>query len=311
MLPFSKVTDVVRDARQTPVKRFYAMFDSCFSGQMVDGGAAIRPGNSAFDERMNRPYYSLTANEAEASQADQFLKVTADTYADAAAGSFYESSPIAKIATQAFEQLIVISASQRYETSLATGEGSQFTNALKRVFKRMKTDNPNATIGQFIDAIKAETKASTGGHHTPAARVMPEEGVMDDTLFIKPVRQQRQDSLQQQRNDAPPNAAPAIAVALGAADQASGSARVYVNVESSIARVGLCSGRRDACVRAASVFLEFRDAADQAVFPAADGRKTLESAKPLKLAAAKPVTFLGFDAAGKVVVSRTIQFRPK
>ncbi|MEY4630411.1 MAG: Caspase domain, partial [Pseudomonadota bacterium] len=37
MLPFSKVTDVVRDARQTPVKRFYAMFDSCFSGQMVDG----------------------------------------------------------------------------------------------------------------------------------------------------------------------------------------------------------------------------------------------------------------------------------
>lgn len=305
MLPFAKVTDTIRDARQTPVKRFYAMFDSCFSGQMVDGSAAI-------DRSLNRSQYALTGGE-QAVSSSAFLKSTAETYAEIAADSFHESSTVAKIAPQAYEQLIVVSASQRYEESLAGSSGSMFTEALKNVFKRMKSDSPNATIGQFLDAIKSETKSSSGGQHTPASRVMPEQGVLQDSLFIRPVRQQRQeDSVQPRSNAAPaPNGAPAIAVALGATDQASGSARVYVNLEAAIARVGLCSGRRDACVRTGSVFLEFRDAPSQTVFPATAGRKTLESAKPLKLAAAKPVTILGFDAAGKVVVSRTIQFRPR
>lgn len=315
MLPFSEVTDVVREARQTPVKRFYAMFDSCFSGQMVDGSAAINnrvntsPGFDGNDE----PNYALASSNAVAAEA-QYLKLTAQTYADVAASSFYDQAPVAKMAGQPYEQLIVISAAQRYETSLAGSSGSEFTNALKAVFKRMKSDSPNATIGQFIEAVKSETRSQTGGHHTPAARVMPEQGVLDDTLFIKPNRQRAPDSqLQPQRNDTTPQqgSAPSIAVALGAMDSTSASARVYVNVDGSAARVGLCSGRRESCVRTGSVFLEFRDATSQQAFPEVAGRKVLESVKTLRLAAAKPVTILVFDASGKIIASRTIQFRQK
>ncbi len=314
MLPFSKVTDVVREARQTPVKRFYAMFDSCFSGQMVDGSAAInnrvntRPGSDSG----NDSEYALVAATSRYAEAD-YLKVTAQTYADIAAETFYDRSPVATMESQPFEQLIVISASQRYETSLAGSNGSQFTNALKAVFKRMKSNSPNATIGQFIDAIKSETRSETGGHHTPAARVMPEQGVLDDSLFVKPNRQRTPDSqLQPQGTEpAPQNAAPAIAIALGAMDQASGSTRIYANVDGAAGRVGLCSGRREACVRTGTVFLEFREPATQEVFPQVTGRKVFESAKPLRIAAAKPVTFLVYDATGKIIASRTIQFRPK
>lgn len=127
---------------------------------------------------------------------------------------------------------------------------------------------------------------------------------MGDTLFAKP----RQQNLQ--NNPAVPQVALKMVVAIGPGDATSNAARLYVGADSSIAKVGLCSGRKEACLRNPQVFLDFRLAQAQNVIaevPA--GGVVYESAKPIVIEGSKPVTFLGFDANGRVVATRTIQFR--
>jgi len=289
MLPFAEVSDAIRSVRQTPVKRMFAFFDSCFSGQMVDGSATVK---------------RLTSKNFSDGISDQVMKDAAENYADAAAGSFFDQSPIVKMGPSAYEQLIVMSASQRYETSLAGSEGSEFTNALSNVFRAMKSSKPNATIGDFLEGVKTETTRSTGGSHTPAYRVMPEQAVMGDTLFAKP----RQQNLQ--NNPGVPQAALKMIVAIGPSDATSNAARLYIGTDASIAKVGLCSGRKDACLRNPQVFLDFRLAqAQNVIAEIPTGGVVYESAKPIVIEGSKPVTFLGFDANGRVVATRTIQFR--
>lgn len=318
MLPFSKVTDTIRSARQTPVKRMFAMFDSCFSGQMVNGSAAIngmRSGGLAGSDNV----YALTSapegSDWSSASDDEAMMQVAKNYANIAADSFYDQAPVAKMAPQAFEQLIVMSASQRYETSLAGSGGSEFTSALANVFQSFKSGRPQATIGEFLDAVRSETARSSGGHHTPAFRVMPEQEIMADTLFAKPRQQNLQPGPQPAPGATPgvgPAPAPALGmvIAIGPGDATTGAARLYAGTDASVTRVGLCSGRKEACLRRAQVFLEFRPAAAQTALPQIPaGGVAYESARPIVIEASKPVTFLGFDASGKVVVSRTIQFR--
>ena len=309
-LPFAQVTDMIRGVRQTPIKRMYAMFDSCFSGQMVDGSAAINgmnyPGNGLF----NQPQTTL-ALAGGTEVTDQHMKDVAENYADIAAGSFYDQSAVAKLAPQAYEQLIVMSASQQSETSLAGSEGSKFTNAVAGVFSSFKTNRPQATIGEFLEAVKSETARLSGGHQTPAFRVMPEQQVMADTLFAKPRQQNLQPGAQPAPNGAPGvGMSRSMALAIGPGSATNGAARLYVATDASVARIGLCSGRKEACLRNPQVFLEFRAAGEQTVIaPVPAGAVVFESSRPVAIEAAKPVTFLGFDASGKVVSSRTIQFR--
>lgn len=289
MLPFSLVSETIRNARSTPVKRMFAMFDSCFSGQMVDGSATVASagGNGITDE---------------------YMKGVAENYVGSAAASFYDNASIAKLAPSAYEQMIVMSASQSYETSLAGSSGSEFTNAISTVFSEFKSGRANATIGEFLDAVKKQTANSSGGHHTPAFRVMPEQGVMNDTLFAKP----RERNLQNNPGDSiqPQALASPLIIAIGPGDAASGSARLYAGTDAAIRRVGLCSGKKDACLRNPQIFLEFRDAPAQNVFPSIpSGGLVYESVKPIILEGAKPVTFIGFGADGKVLATRTIQFR--
>ncbi len=309
MLPFSLVTETIRSARSTPVKRMFAMFDSCFSGQMVDGSAAIR-NPSSVDNSFGAPstaYSLVSAGGGGNGITDEYMKGVAENYAGRAAASFYDKASIAKLAPSAYEQMIVMSASQRYETSLAGSSGSEFTNALATVFSEFKTGRANATIGDFLDAVKKQTANSSGGHHTPAFRVMPEQGVLNDTLFAKP----RDSNLQNNPGSIQPQAlASALIIAIGPGDAASGAARLYAGTDAAIRRVGLCSGKKDACLRNPQIFLEFRDAPAQNVFPSIpSGGLVYESVKPMILEGAKPVTFIGFDAGGKVLATRTIQFR--
>ncbi len=289
MLPFAEVSDAIRSVRQTPVKRMFAFFDSCFSGQMVDGDATVK---------------RFTSKNFNTEISDRTMKVAEENYADAAAGSFFDQSPIVKMGPSAYEQLIVMSASQRYETSLAGSGGSQFTNALSNVFRALKSSKPNATIGEFLDGVKTETTRSSGGHHTPTYRVMPEQAVLGDSLFAKP----RQQNLQ--NNPGVPQVAFKMVVAIGPGDATSNAARLYVGTDASISKVGLCSGRKDACLRNPQIFLDFRQAQAQSVIPEIPaGGVVYESAKPIVIEGSKPVTFLGFDANGRVVATRTIQFR--
>ena len=304
MLPFLKVTDTIRAARQTPVKRMFAMFDSCFSGQMVNGSAAINSMSASSIGNFEQPQFAL-ADGTEVT--DEYMKSVAENYADIAADSFFDESPVAKMAPQAYQQLIVMSASQRFETSLAGSSGSEFTSALANVFRSFKSGRPQATIGEFLDAVKSETARSSGGHHTPAFRVMPEQEIMADTLFAKPRQQNLQPGIQPA-----PNAAtgPGMSLVIGPGSANNGAARLYVATDASVARVGLCSGRKEACLRNPQVFLEFRAAAEQTVIaPVPAGAVVYESSRPIMIEASKPVTFLGFDASGKVVSSRSIQFR--
>lgn len=306
MLPFSQVTDAIKASRDTPVKRMFAFFDSCFSGQMVDGGAVVK---------------------GETLAGSAMLKEAAESYAQSAADTFHDSGPIAVMAPNAYEQLIVMSASQRSETSLATSAGSMFTNSVANVFRDFKKSKPGATIGDFLTAVSADTRQSSGGHHTPAYRVMPEQAVLGDSLFKTgnsgqtPAPQSNpnvpridsgSDSLQPPAQpQAQPQSGPArLIVGLGASNESNGSARLYVLTAAPVTKVGICSGSKNVCVNNPQVFLEFRAATAQSVFARVpSGGFVLESVKPLVLESGKPVTFLGFDAAGKVVVARSVKFR--
>lgn len=308
MLNFSEVTDVIKSSRETPVKRMFAFFDSCFSGQMVDGSATVKSGQGAS--------FGLQGDDS------TFLKQVAESYAQTAADSFHDNSAVAVMAPNAYEQLIVMSAAQNNQTSLATSGGSIFTNAVANVFRNFKSSKPNATIGDFLNGVTDETKESSGGHHTPAYRVLPEQGVMSESLFKTGGSSQNQAPPQSNQNGPQPDAnggdiqpqqqsGPArLVVGLGRTNAENGSVRLYVLTGAPVASVGLCSGTKEVCQANPQVFLNFRSAQQQTVFPRVPaGGLVLEAAKPLILEAGKPVTFLGFDASGAVVTVRTVRFR--
>ena len=201
MLPFRDVTAAIRSVRRTPVKRMFVFLDSCYSGQNVDGTAIIK---------------SLRAKDASNEFTDEELNVLAENQADLVADTFIEDpsenewtekSGVMKVrrrvvrrpvvwrpvpppsATDAYAQLLVMSSSSRKETSLSGSTGSNFTIALFDMFSRIEASGDNLTIGAFVDAVRnkvIQSTISSGSPMTPAFRAMPNDGILNDTLLVKP-----------------------------------------------------------------------------------------------------------------------------
>lgn len=119
-----------------PIERLVLMFDSCYSGSLLD---PIRR--------------SLPLSRLNALQSIEFVNAVVN-----------EMMPTSR--DPYWDKLFVFASSRADETSLASQEGSIFTLALAKAFQEAVAQNN--TIGEFVK----KTQAYTEGHH-PVARLVP------------------------------------------------------------------------------------------------------------------------------------------
>jgi len=119
-----------------PLQRLVMVFDSCFSGSLMDPLRKFAGFN--FDDQANsEDFANEIASEMNVRDADQY-----------------------------WSKLFVFASSTANESSLAGKDGSEFTNAFTKAFG--ESFSANNTIGEFIKKAQDYTK----GHH-PVARLVP------------------------------------------------------------------------------------------------------------------------------------------
>lgn len=121
-----------------PLARLVLIFDSCYSGSLLDPFRRVLPLSEI---------ELLTLNEQMADEVVRQLTPTRE-----------ESSY--------WNTLMVLASSRADEPSLATPNGSMFTVAMKKAFN--ETIDENRTVGEFLD----KAREYTSGHH-PVARLVP------------------------------------------------------------------------------------------------------------------------------------------
>lgn len=125
-----------------PLARLVLMFDSCYSGSLLDPV---------------RDFFNL-----ELFQRDETRAFVEDVVTEM-------TKPSARgRADEYWQSLFVFAACRANETSLASGNGSVFTNAMIKAFDEAMSEN--TSLGEFV----SKTQAYTKGHH-PVARFAPEE----------------------------------------------------------------------------------------------------------------------------------------
>ena len=191
-LPFLDVTAAIRSVRKTPVKRMFVFLDSCFSGQHVDGTAIIKSlrAKDASDEITDEELNDLAQNQADL-VADTFIDDSSEDELTVKSGAIKARRPVVRRpvpsprATDTYAQLLVLASSSREERSIAGKNGSVFTVALFEMFSCIEASGDNLTIGKFVDGVKNEV-VQTNATMTPVFRAMPNDGILNDTLLLKP-----------------------------------------------------------------------------------------------------------------------------
>lgn len=79
-----------------------------------------------------------------------------------------------------FDQALLLSSSQNYETSWTAGDGSSLALATAQAFTALK-GNKTATLGDFAAMIKTDV-----GSSTPDYRALPQDSVLNDKLLFAP-----------------------------------------------------------------------------------------------------------------------------
>lgn len=134
----SEIREAVEKGREDlgPVSRLVMIFDSCYSGSLVD------------------PLRKIFSPLFEQSDASEFSNNLIEEFSGKTRDSSYWNS------------LFVFASSRSNETSSAGSSGSEFTVALKKAFA--ETLSANGTMAEWV----SKTKAYTSGHH-PVERFSP------------------------------------------------------------------------------------------------------------------------------------------
>jgi hypothetical protein len=138
VMQISEIKEAISRGREDmpPIARLVLMFDSCFSGSLLDG------------LRM-APSFNI--------------ELASQNFADEVVKAF---TPTERENSSYWKNLFVFASSQANETSDATSDGSTFTLALKKGFDETLTRN--GTIGEWVE----KTKEYTHRHH-PVERLVP------------------------------------------------------------------------------------------------------------------------------------------
>lgn len=137
-MKISEIRQAVEKGREGlgPISRLVMIFDSCYSGSLVD------------------PLRKLLSPIYEQNEAADFVENIMEEFKDVSRDSTYWNS------------LFVFASSRSNETSNAGSSGSEFTVALNRGFA--ETLNSDGTMADWV----SKTKEYTQGHH-PVERFSP------------------------------------------------------------------------------------------------------------------------------------------
>lgn len=250
LLGWREVAKSIKAARTTPLKRLMVLEDSCFSGAIVDGSQSIG---------------KYAATSADAIQG-----------AFAAANKAYDA-PL-------YEQILILSASRKTETSADTGagQGGGFTASFRAVLEKLKTSAADkATIRDFVTKTQKETEQNFG--HTPQYRAEPEALVLDDLLF-----------------KGTGSGGVALALAVGD-DDGAGHVPAAIGAGADVTKVGICKGDKAACSASKQIDVAFGAGS------AKGGRLVFRSAAALALESGATITLLGFKSDGSLAAAVPVQ----
>jgi hypothetical protein len=291
---FDDVTAGIKKARSKPLKRFVAMIDSCFSGQMVDGQMAVARGDG-----QAAGTFSLQEDSAqEAAALEQLGGGVADATMTSLVGKNAESS---SYAGQMAEQILVVAAANRVTTSLAGTRGSTFTKSVYEALRSLET-KPSATIREFLAVTKEKTRSASGGHHTPVYRVFPAESVLNDRLTGS-------DATTVDPSQTDPVVTPDVDADLFLALKdagADGSSPLVVSAKTGLKRMSICAGTKTECTSASATLVAF-DPSSLTI----SGRGVFDSRAALSIEANKTYTLIGISEDDKVISARSFQFQAK
>lgn len=173
MLGFGEIATALQQGRATPIKRLLTFNDSCYSGHWVDGNGAL-PGDEAFD-------WATVADGPSSYETldDESIDALAEVAATEMSAGFLSLSA----APDGIEQFMTFAASSKSRTSLDMGSsrGGAFTYALRTEYKELKTNAPEATVGDLATGTASRTWNLTR-HHTPVFKAYPET-LLEEKLF--------------------------------------------------------------------------------------------------------------------------------
>jgi Caspase domain len=244
-------------------KRFVAVMDSCFSGQNVDGGEAMFLNQPAPESKLAEMNSSMIGNAA------SDMKPKADP-------------------NLPFEQALIVSAAQRYQTSLDAGPsiGGAFTYAWRKVMSQ-NLGKGNATLGQVLEGTRAQTRRDTGNAHTPAWKALPE-------------------SMLQERLSDSGSSLNEIFIAIGEGDKA----MIFASIPNSLSpsAVELCKGDKVACsAGSAPKLMTFSSSPDLKI----DGRVIYRGDATYQAFNGDILTAIVRDGNGAAVMTSTIKLTQK
>ncbi len=171
MMSYSEVSAAIAAGRAQPLKRLMAFNDSCYSGHWVDGNGSLPDDMKG----LNEPAEFFADHTPEVAQA------LADAQVETMAQQLTLSGD--KGRADSIEQFLTFAASKKSQTSLDYGreKGGAFTWSLRKVFSNLKTQRPDATMGdlatQAVDATWQETR-----HHKPVFKAVP-VAMLEEKIF--------------------------------------------------------------------------------------------------------------------------------
>lgn len=209
-LKLKQITDGIIAARGgVPLKRLVVIVQACFSGQIVNGSAAIQrsTGGPVSDDGTFMPnqYMTQLFNDNEAVDITNSDSNYSPKYGQLA------------------EQLLVMSASAKSQYSMYSGDGSHFTKALYKTFKTFGNSH-GTTMRTFLEAVQKNVRSSK-----PQYRAEPESLILDEPLHN------------------PTSDSPSNAIYLKLGDSNPERPVIFAAVNSDVQTMGYCLGGREEC----------------------------------------------------------------
>jgi len=300
MLRFDRLANAIKEVRTTPLKRLVVIMQACYSGQNVNGTAAIgrdqQPfalasvDNSSIGGFITNPFAAYSKNQ-EVEDAAQLRSFT-DQINSTNTRSAFSLAP----GQPWFQQLLVMSASRAGEQSKYTpGVASHFTQAISKVFKKERA-NTQLTMFNFLNMVQ-----KSFGSSTPQFRAIPEAQIMSEPVY----QTMGQGTYTPNTNPVPnanPNAVQNIAIMV---ETTPGGPQLTVSAVTGMTNVSICEGDNKQCAAPTALKQSM-----PTYGTAANGsRKFFQQIVPLKNGT--PYTFFGMDANGQLITQRTVMFKAK
>lgn len=299
MLSFDKVAAAIKTARNgRPLKRLVVIVQACYSGQIVNGSLAV----GRTDYPLGATGLGLMAKDTTAGleqdlRDDANLAAYTNQLLGINNGTRSESAPL--VATnpatgKLAEQLLVMSAAARNEPSMYSGDGSHFTKALYTTFKQMRS-TPQITMQQFLARVQQNVSSSR-----PQFRAVPEALVLSEPLYTS---MGSGSAVASTTNNV---AATTSVQNLALMVKGSGTAtQIYVSAQPGTSKILVCEGTIAVCSQPAAQRAEIPSFGNTST-----GNRTM-FASNWTFKANTTYSVLAVDTAGKVLTSRSVQFKPR